>query len=205
MSRADLRGFTLMEVVLSAAIAAILFVAVAVAVGGGLSAWRKAEELSSLTREGTKTLEMMEQGLLRSIASQDFLFEGSGSSIRFVTGGNAGPIQIRWGQETPVLGGRPVWVVASKPLSKPDPNVVETPEAKRLFEAVESVEFQFPYVEENDDGYGWLSDWRDENQRQVPQAVLVKMNLSIQGRTRLSMERLVVLPHGRLGTVESAP
>ncbi|MBI4314099.1 MAG: hypothetical protein HY594_04705 [Candidatus Omnitrophica bacterium] len=200
-------GFTLVEILLSAAIAAAIFAALATVIGGGFAAWRKSEEISLLTREGTRALHGIEDQLLQSLASEDFPFEGNETSLQFVAGDETGPAQIRWSYERPFGGGQGTWVASRKPIvSQKDPPIA-VPESRQEYGTVESVEFLFPYADaEQSSGYVWQKQWADdENRKNVPQAVWIRLHLRGPRQGEIALERIVVLPHGRLGTVEQAP
>lgn len=94
-------GFTLVELAVAAAIAAIVLVGVAVTMGGGILAWRRAEETAQMAREGTAILRELEGQLHRSLASEMLPFEGGAASLHFTMSDGMGPVDVRWANDRP--------------------------------------------------------------------------------------------------------
>lgn len=194
-----------MEVVIAAAITAVIFVAVSTAVGGGLMAWRKAEELAHLTRESQQMTRALEGQLTRAIASKTFPFEGTQSSLRFVMTDGAGtPMQVSW-RAALGLAGQPGAITNSTQVLPPLSESATDPERIQRFPGISDVEFSFPMQIESETGapYEWRHDWAtDENVVHVPQAVRIAVTLQGPRGGRIHTERLAVLPQGLFGKVE---
>lgn len=166
-------GFTMVELVVAAAIAAIVLVGVAVTTGGGILAWRRAEELARLAREGTTLIRTLESQLLRSLASDTFPFEGQKTGLQFVMSDGRGPVAVRW---TPTT---------------------YTPQYGR----VEALAFAFPMAQAQP-GYAWSEEWTAANRPQVPSAVRVAVQLRGPRGGIWAVQRTIALPHGTFGTME---
>jgi len=190
----------MVELVVAAALAGVLLVGVSTAMGGGILAWRKAEELTSLAREGGKALRLLEDQLVRSLASEAFPFDGSATELHFVASDGTGPLEVRWSAslgsapgEEGTLTGR-WWTM--------DAGAAAGVAHQHVCPWVREIAFSYPMGNQEGGGYAWQETWASGNSIQVPQAVRVTLRLAGPRGGVVDLERVIVLPHGAFGTEE---
>lgn len=198
------RGFTLVEVAVAAGMTAVVFLAVATATAAGLAAWRKAEELMGLAREGAEVLRRVEQDLAGAMASPTFPFRGGPTEVSWTTTGVDGPTAVSWklaasSGDAPV-GFTRTWARLLPPRTEPVSGA-------RRYGWISTVAFTYPMGPPSGQAGDpvWGDQWPAEQSARVPQAVRVHVTVTGPRGNSLPLEQTIVLPQGRLGVPASGP
>jgi prepilin-type N-terminal cleavage/methylation domain-containing protein len=188
-------GFTLLEVLVSTAIFAVVALAVYSAFAGGVGAWRRAQEFSAAYQTARLVLDDMAGELKNAVTISGSDFVGESRSLSFLTV-----------LQSPLGAGRPAdpritrvtyeaqrdRATATYALSRLEVSDVEGApqgEAELVVNPISTVEFQYTSKDET----GRLVPWRDAWQVSDAVPLGVKITLVV-GDTRFT--KLVFIPHG---------
>lgn len=192
----DLRkrqGFTLIELLVSLSIFSIISLAVYSSFAGGIGAWRKAQEFSSVYQTSRLLLDDMARELKNTVKITGSKFEGGPRSLSFVTV-NRSPYlrsrpedyqvhkvsyELRRGQ---VSSGYALY-------RRKAANLKNRVEAEMIVDSLESLDLQYTYKDSEGNLKPWTRVWNVSDE--VPFGV--KIDLSIGGT---QFTKMVVIPHG---------
>ncbi len=192
------QGFTLLELMVAAALSVILVVAVAALLGRGLTVWRRTDvELQQLFLV-EKGLNMLGRELRNGVALADQAFEGTETGVTFTTAEE--PTRLSLVRYTLVSqGGRQALVRQWEPFPNPEA-VVQT---KTLIPQVKSFSLTYGILEkvEGQEQFRWSTDWQKSPNppQQLPELLRVQCEIENPPYGRpLRVIREFRIPHGVL-------
>ena len=195
----------MVEVVIAAAITAVVFFAVAMASAAGVAAWRKAEELTTLAREGAEVVRRVESDLAGAMASATFPFRGGPTEMSWTTTDGEGPVTVSWTLGAASPGETPAGVTRTWARVLP-PGAAPVSGARR-YGWVSTVAFTYPMGAPSGQAGApvWSDRWAADQAARVPQAVRVHVTVTGPHGNSLPLEQTIVLPQGHLGVPASSP
>lgn len=197
MKRLGSKGLTLLELTVTAAMAAIMVAAVVVLVGRGLTAWTRADARLQQLFQMQKALAQVEQDLRQSVALAEPLFVGESSRLVFFR--SEGPtqlVQLEYRLEEESAGKTLLRERREFPLSEE-----EEPESRRSLERVRAFSLEYAALQESggEPELDWLPAWSvSEQSSAVPELVRITVECDDPKGGRLSLNREVWVPHGTL-------
>ena len=189
----EARGFTLIEVLVSLSLFAIISLAVYSAFAGGISAWRKTQEFSSVYQTGRLLLDEMAGELTNTVKFRESEFVGGPKEMSFVT---ATRLSMMAEHSTErgiskvtyeVGSGRfPATAVLYRRRTS---NLKTKGERVAWVDAIETLDFAYTYKDSSGKLTPWSGTWNIKGE--IPYGV--KISLSIGGAR---FTKWVVIPDG---------
>ena len=189
------KGFTLIEILVSLSIFSIIALAVYSSFAGGIRAWRRAQEFSSVFQTSRLLLEDMARELKNTVSITGMEFEGTSRKVSFVTLDQSPFLQLDHLSTTHHLS----WVsyelrrgrdFSGLDLYRRKGSDLQRPgEAQLIVDSIEQMEFQYTYKNEAGEMQPWSTTWNVKEQ--IPYGV--KIDLSIGGSR---FTKMIVVPHG---------
>ena len=189
------QGFTLIEILVSLSIFSIIALAVYASFAGGIGAWKKAQEFSSVYQTSRLLLQDMARELKNTVPITGIQFEGGPGKISFVTatqnpfskldapitshGLSRVSYELRRGRSYSQLG----------LYRRKNPDLKTPGEAQRIVDSIEKMEFHYTYKTEAGEMQPWSGVW--EMTDQIPYGV--KIDLTMSGS---HFTKMIVIPHG---------
>ncbi len=198
----SLRGFTLLEVVVSATIAAGLLVAIGAAFHVGGAAWRRGLLPMERRLQAVAALERLSDDLRQAVRLGGVaeVFDGHRDAVGWVARGEGGAlvrIRYRYDAEHHLL-------VRTADRFSEEGRRDDTTWRRAVPQLVDGA-FTFPYRDEGG-GAGGRIVWRDEWlwTDRIPAAIRVALTLNADVDRegvddRVTVERIIVIPHGVIG------
>jgi len=192
--RGEARGFTVIEVLVSLSLFAIISLAVYSAFAGGISAWRKTQEFSSVYQTGRLLLESIAGELRNTVKLKGTEFVGEPKRLSFVT---ALPVSGVVGGDSTMGGisivtyelGRSLSSVGSALYRRKESNLKKRGEPVPVADPIESLIFAYTYKDANGEIQPWSGKWNMKNE--IPYGI--KIDLSIEG---VHFAKWIMIPHG---------
>ncbi len=190
---ADLRGFTLVELLVSLSIFSIISLAVYSSFAAGIAAWRKAQEFSSVYQTSRLLLNDIARELKNTVKITGGKFEGGARSLSFVTVQQDPYLSSRSGRhriskvsyELRRNGTSPGFTL----YRRMGADLKKRARARPLVDSIDSLEFQYTYKNSAGKLQPWSKVWNMTDQ--IPFGV--KIDLSIGGT---GFSKMVLIPHG---------
>lgn len=206
----DPRGFTLMEMILAAALFVIVSVSSFSIFSMGLKIWKRARDISKTERRAVLALEKMGQdlrGMVRIVPKPEGQFTMN-EKVSFEYKGSAKEVQIPSAYvpgEHPVMGGYGrttyQWDSAKKGLCRSQETAADLYEEKKqdcrvLAVGVERFQLRYWLPSGLEDSYSWYDSW--DPKEALPLAVEIQLELKpeTQYGTKRVYKKTVVVPVG---------
>lgn len=190
-------GFTLLELMVAAALTFIFGGAAAVLLGRGLAAWRQTEANLTYLFLIEKGLGSLGEELRNSVALTDQPFEGGQEGLSFLTAEE--PIRLARLSYRLVPSGEEKILIRER---QPFPPADAAPQSTTLFSHV--VHFSIAYGHRADiDGQStvrWINAW-ESSPSEIPQLVQIQMESKDQQGRLHAFSRRIRIPHGTVRPV----
>lgn len=198
------KGFTLVEVLITSVIIAIMSLAIYSVFANGVTIWRRGTESKTYERRLRINLEKMTGELRNTFKFSSIPFEGEEDSIKFPA-----LISMAYNTEEEQIVyqsvGRIIYFYdkSEEALYKRTEDYAgvfnekedDEDEGALLISNVSELEFSFCYLDNATGNYKWKDDWKKEEQETIPQAVKINMVLERAGRER-EIEKIIFIPMG---------
>ena len=185
------RAFTLIELIIAAAILSVVMVSVYSAFSVGIKAWRTGSEGQDLRKTRIALLKIQKE-LRSSFFFSKAPFKGGSSEIIFpiaVTEKDTKKIHI----VTYSISEDKKYIIRKQRLFTENSQAEEEAVEKRIFSA-RSIAFQYMYRLDNPEGIDWEGDW-PETRQAVPSAV--KISFELDNGNEL-YNKTIFIPQGAL-------
>ncbi len=193
------KALTVVELLISLAIFAIIAVAIYSTFSTGIIGWRKGEDAISLFQEIRLTLDRINQEMRNQAAYDGVKLAGKADELYFITlipfpeegkGEYKRLAKLRYfseeGENGLMLFRERQWVPCME-------GVTDGIDTAKLISCLKSFDFQYgEKTGEEEADLTWHTDWEDKEKN--PQAV--KINLMIGKETPKSLSRVIYLPYG---------
>jgi prepilin-type N-terminal cleavage/methylation domain-containing protein len=192
------RGFTLIEVMLALALAAVVLLTAFGALRIGASAWERAEARADAQHHERAILQLLERtvssaapylAVPRGGDPGGMLFEGSSTRLAFATSSAPLPFEVPVAyaavvieltpEPRPGLAVRQRVLPAAEPFAPADPVLIDA--------SVASLELRY----RRDDG-SWQDDWDARKEQGLPVAVEITLATGVPGTARAERPPLVI-------------
>lgn len=199
-------GFTLVELLISVVIVALVGTAVYAVFANGINAWRRGMEIKIYERKARLTLEKIARELRNSFKFSNIAFEGEEDFLRFPALISAASDSSR-DPESHYEVGRITYFYDKKgdALCKKEEIYPEVFDEKKrgfaqkkvLIQQLRELKLSYCYFDNATGNYKWKDDWKKEEQDTIPQAVKIKMIFEEgKGLPKESFEKTIFIPVG---------
>ena len=193
-------GFTLLELVIAAGLAAIMASAVVVLLGRGLAAWQRAEGGLAQLFQLERGLHKMEQELRNGVVLADRPFQADKSQITFACAQDSTHLsQITYKF---IL---PPGAISFSRISQPyPPSNKESPQTSTVFSGIASLSFQYAAVKEEQGRrvLQWVDSWdSSEQNKELPEWIRIRIQMDDPKSGKRSVTSEIWIPHGALATL----
>ena len=196
--------FTLIEILISAAIISLVAIAVYSVFASGIGVWRRGNESRSYERNIRRVSEKLTRELRNTFKFSNIAFEGTEDSIAF-----AGLVENEVGRISYFLNDENVFCRQQQtyPEALQDE---EMGESEELIPEVAQLSFSYCYLDNATGDYKWKESWVKEEQDTIPRAVKIELFFGDEAEPS-TFVKTIFIPIGtgeqkiELGEVESEP
>jgi prepilin-type N-terminal cleavage/methylation domain-containing protein len=177
------RGFTLVEVIITATIVAVVAAAIASLFSSGVNLWNRAKQASVYQDSVVLDLEGVCRQLRQVVSSRRVAFRGTGSAVTFMVAGDDGLSECRY-EFDPL---RKALLHKERTLAQVIDDKQSMLEMRPVIQEVSTLVFSYGSIDAKSREWKWESSWASE--KSIPLALRIKVTKNGQ-----SLEKTVFIP-----------
>jgi len=201
IKRSSLTGFTLLEVLISAAIVSVLSVVMYAVFSSGVTTWKKAREMRFLEKNVFGSLRELTTDLRNCLKITTLPVTGGSDRISFPglikknTEKELGLITYYFDEDSSsIIKSAETYAEALNEEESKEKGI-----GKALVGNIDRFSLSYCYLDTDTELYDWRDDWEPEDDSaEIPRAVKVLVELDRDGR-KISVEKLILIPMGLSG------